>query len=73
MQIVCSSNSLLLLLQKVNDNLLQIDNFLQIKKIFFHFCTKKRTIPKNNTIIVSNNRVIVDFFMILCYTAKSLI
>jgi len=28
MQIVCSSNSLLLLLQKVNDNLLQIDNFL---------------------------------------------
>jgi len=28
MQIVCYSNSLLLLLQKVNDNLLQIDNFL---------------------------------------------
>lgn len=47
MHFICYSNSLLLFIQKVNDNLLQIDNLFEILKNFFYFLYKKRYNTKN--------------------------
>lgn len=69
MHLICYSNSLLLFIQKVNDNLLQIDNLFKKQKIFFYFLYKKRY---NTKIGVCTNFYIYFFkfpsrnFIILC-------